>query len=42
MEVMKEYGVDGVRWYLMRAGGSLPVDSGWFTPDSAWPGLMRV
>lgn len=25
---MDEWGVDGVRWYLMRAGGSLPVDAG--------------
>ena len=28
MEVMNRYGVDIIRWYLMRAGGSLPVDSG--------------
>jgi methionyl-tRNA synthetase len=25
---MEKWGVDGVRWYLMRAGGGLPVDSG--------------
>ena len=27
-QAMKEYGVDGVRWYLLRAGGSLADDSG--------------
>lgn len=25
---MHKWGVDGVRWYLMRVGGSLPLDSG--------------
>lgn len=25
---MRKWGVDGVRWYLMRVGGSLPLDSG--------------
>lgn len=25
---MDKWGVDGVRWYLMRAGGGLPVDAG--------------
>jgi len=34
MKAMKMYGVDAVRWYLMRAGGSLPDDSGPFI--SSW------
>jgi methionyl-tRNA synthetase len=25
---MEKWGVDGLRWYLMRAGGSLPDDAG--------------
>jgi methionyl-tRNA synthetase len=29
-EAMKKYGVDSVRWYLMRVGGSLPGDAGEF------------
>ena len=28
ISAMEVYGVDSVRWYLMRAGGSLPEDSG--------------
>jgi methionyl-tRNA synthetase len=27
-EAIDRYGVDVVRWYLMRVGGSLPVDAG--------------
>ncbi|TXT09028.1 hypothetical protein VHUM_02502 [Vanrija humicola] len=27
LAAMDQYGVDGVRWYLMRAGGSLPTDA---------------
>jgi methionyl-tRNA synthetase len=28
IEAMRIYGADGVRWYLMRVGGSLPDDAG--------------
>jgi methionyl-tRNA synthetase len=27
-EAIEKLGVDVVRWYLMRVGGSLPVDAG--------------
>ena len=28
LEAMNKWGVDGVRWYLMRIGGSLAADAG--------------
>ena len=28
IEAMEKYGVDGVRWYLMRIGGALAGDAG--------------
>ncbi len=34
-EAIEVYGVDGVRWCLMRGGGSLPVDSGMSVESTA-------
>jgi methionyl-tRNA synthetase len=28
LEALEKWGVDGVRWYLMRVGGSLADDAG--------------
>lgn len=43
LEALDKWGVDGVRWYLMRVGGSLADDAGEaFTPAHKFPttGLM--
>lgn len=36
IQAMEKWGVDGVRWYLMRIGGSLAADAGeWTRPPLA-------